>query len=203
MSFDPRAGAQIPFLDRMGLEMSLKSFGDWSEETVQATAEALFDQWRPLLGAAESCAVLLWIADGSEILEWAGVWEEEVEWANKVGFSNTEWNPYGNNVTADRVGVPYREDVPALRYADVKRIVAVLRAVGEERLGIPVMVGATFDPGPEFAQSEFKYERHPEIVAPGEASGIGKMIQMVRASATLRGDDRRYAAYPDGIPDGT
>ena len=57
---------------------------------------------------------------------------------------------------------------------------------------------ATFDPGPEFAKSSFKYERHEEIwLCRWEGAP-----SFVCCYGTLKGDARRYAAYPDGIPDG-
>ncbi len=59
--------------------------------------------------------------------------------------------------------------------------------------GKPVTVGATFDPGPEFAKSPFKFEKHPEIL-----KGY-----WVDCSATLNGDTEVYAGFPNGIPHGT
>jgi hypothetical protein len=60
-------------------------------------------------------------------------------------------------------------------------------------------VGATFDPGPEFARSTFKYERHPEI-SQGNAMGKGTFVSCY---ALLHEDKTAYAAYPNGIPEGT
>jgi len=65
--------------------------------------------------------------------------------------------------------------------------------------GFDVEVGETFDPGPEFAYSEFKYERHPEI-SPGKIMGKN---QWVHCASRLHAESKAYAAYPDGIPEGT
>ena len=65
--------------------------------------------------------------------------------------------------------------------------------------GLPIEVGATFDPGPEFAVSRFKYEWHQEIIK-GETMGKSTWCH---CAARLHGDDRRYAAFPEGIPEGT
>lgn len=192
-----------PQYRRLGLEMSLKPFPSFNEVDVRATAEVVFDQWRLLGSRAEEATVLLWIADGSELLEWAGDLDQPMQWGSLVGFANTQWDPYGqHDAGPTRHGKPYRDQIPTLNYAELRRIVAILREVGERKLGLPVTIGATFDPGPEFADSEFKYVRHREILAAGEDLGLGPLIAMLQADSRLRGDDRRYAAYPDGIPDG-
>ncbi len=191
-----------PVLERATLETSLKPFHPADRDSWEQTARALFEQWTPLLRTARTCSVLLWVSDGSEILDWAGDLDDELEWARYIGFCNTGAGPYGEPKEPGRVAVPYRDGPATLRYADVAELVAILRRVGTE-LGRPTEVGATFDPGPEFAPSSFKYERHPEVVARGEEIGIGPIIQMVRHFSTLHADERRYAAFPDGIVEGT
>lgn len=190
-------------LARVGLETSLKPFPSWSEADIAATAATMFDQWRDVVAAADTVAVLLWIADGSEILEWDEDLDREVTWASSVGFSNTEFGAYAHTVTPENTARPYQEDVRPLTYRDIRRVVSTIRRVGEQLLGVPVTVGATFDPGPEFARSSFKYEQHPEIVASDNEAEIGKLIRMIRANSVLHADDRSFAGYPDGIPEGT
>lgn len=197
-----RDSANAP-LARVGLETSFKPFDGWGEAELERVCEVMFDQWSALIDVAESTAVLLWIADGSEILEWQGNLDQTVAWASSVGFSNTAADPYGHNVTAAMTAVPYREIVPELTYADIRRVVAALKRVGERMTGKPVTVGATFDAGPEFSHSEFKYFRHPEIVARGEKAGLGKLIHMVRAGSVLSADPTPYASYPEGVSAGT
>ena len=63
----------------------------------------------------------------------------------------------------------------------------------------PVRVGASFDPGPEFARSKFKYELHPEVCL-GNTMGKGTMVC---SYSVLKGDSETYVGFPDGIPDGT
>ncbi|MGN1093932.1 MAG: hypothetical protein ACI4SC_03030, partial [Candidatus Neoclostridium sp.] len=55
--------------------------------------------------------------------------------------------------------------------------------------------------GPEFAVSDFKYRRHTEI-------STGQKLNLfsfggIDSTAMLNGDDRKYAAFPNGIPDKT
>lgn len=57
---------------------------------------------------------------------------------------------------------------------------------------------AIFDNGPEFCISDFKYRLHNEICG-GSTAGSKRSVL---CNSILRGDHRRYAAYPDGIPDG-
>ncbi len=189
-------------LRKANLEVSLKPFTDLSDQGLAATVRQVFDDWAVLLDAADACSVLLWVADGSEILDWAGDLDAAFEWARYIGFNNTEASPYGEPKPERRKAVPYRDDTPEVRYRDLARLVETLKAEGLRR-GIPTQVGATFDPGPEFAPSLFKYSRHPEVVARGEDVGIGPIIAMVRHFSTLQADYHAYAAFPDGVPEGT
>lgn len=191
-----------PSLRRTNLEVSLKPFDSFEQESLTATVRRIFDHWRVLLEAAEECSILLWTSDGSEILDWAGELDQSFEWARFIGFNNTEADSYGEPKPPERVAVLYRDETPAVTYRDLARLVATIKAVGAE-WGIATRVGATFDPGPEFAPSSFKFDRHPEVVARGEDIGIGPIISMVRHFSELHGDERAYAAFPDGIPEGT
>ncbi len=189
-------------LRRANLEVSLKPFTAYDHESLLATVGTIFDQWSALLATADECSILLWVSDGSELLDWRSDLDEEIEWARWIGFNNTEASPYGEAKEPERVAVAFREGTPTVTYRDLAALVAVIKQVGAER-GLATRVGATFDPGPEFAPSSFKFDRHPEVVARGEDIGIGPIIAMVRHFSELRGDDRRYAAFPGGIPDGT
>lgn len=62
-----------------------------------------------------------------------------------------------------------------------------------------IRIGETFDIGPEFAISDFKYRRHTEICTGTKLDKLG----FVDATSTLNADSRCYAAYPSGIPAGT
>jgi hypothetical protein len=93
----------------------------------------------------------------------------------------------------------YRKNPPAMTYGDLAAIVRVLKEVGTAATGKPVQVGATFDPGGEFARSPFKYERHNEICLAG-TMGKGSFVGCY---ATLNADSAAYAGFPQGIPQGT
>ncbi len=201
------------------LEMSLKPFWDNSPETCEAVCREVFQQWQPLCRFAESISVMLWIGDGSEILEYQGDADHAFEWGRYHGSANdihadplpekgdkghTAINGHVMGRDPDRRGVHvrsylYRPEPAVFTFRWLKTLVETLKRVGAEVTGKKILVGETFDIGPEFAVSRFKYEWHREICGGGALFG-GKFI---RCDRTLNGDDRRYAGFPDGIPHGT
>lgn len=189
-------------VQRIALELSLKPFGRDNGVSYAARARQVIMAWRPLLEAASEVSFVLWVADGSEILEWRGDMAQSLEWARYIGFCNRAYGVYAaGHHPPSRDAIPYAESPRPMRYADLQEIVAALRAVGAELLGRRITIGATFDPGPEFAESPFKYERHREIIVPQRVSGR-PTFPMADAGATLDADPQSYAAYPKGIPQG-
>ncbi|MEW6355849.1 MAG: hypothetical protein AB1696_05975 [Planctomycetota bacterium] len=182
------------------LEMSLKPFKDNSDETMRRVCREVFVQWAALCRHADRVSVLLWSADGSEILEYKGDLDEEFEWAKWVGVANPRRErPKGVNATAiHHTPRLYIEKPIAWTYRRLKKLVETLKEIGADVTGKPIRVGATFDPGPEFAVSPFKYKRHPEICM-GTTMGAGTFVCCY---ATLHEDKTAYAGFPDGIPEG-
>jgi len=211
-----------PF-QRVTLEMSLKPFYDTSPETREAVCRNLFMQWLPLCKDAERVSVLLWIGDGSEMLEFTGDMTDTFEWACWLGsvaasMLRDEEESVDEDHTADDQGLGlhgasadpngiglhrhaylYRENPARFTYTWLKDLIADLKRIGREITGKPVAVGEPFDPGPEFSRSAFKYERHPEILGAIEFTGG----HFAYCATTLKRDDHSYAAFPDGIPEGT
>ncbi len=189
---------------RVCLEISLKPFGlDKTPEGFERVARELFSQWSALLKYATGCSVLFWTSDGSEILEYTGNPEDSFEWCKYIGIGN--WNKSEEAKTKWNVNslhhypIYYIENPPAMTYGDLRDIIATMKRVGKEITGFDIKVGETFDPGPEFAWSEFKYVRHPEI-APGDCMGAKLWLH---CASRLHAEDKPYAAYPNGIPEGT
>lgn len=186
------------------LEMSLKPFYQIDDDYVRRTAERLFRQWHSLIKDADTLSVLLWASDGSEILEYRGQLADEMEWAKYVGGANQreEWN---READPDRKGIHsrrylYRQHPPRITYGDLRRIVALVREAGQALYPDKIIrLGETFDPGPEFAISDFKYNRHNEICL-GESMG---RTSMVCCYGVLNEDKQAYAGFPDGIPQHT
>ncbi len=188
-------------LRNVTLEMSPKPFRVMREEAIAEVAREIFRQWSPLTRHAEQISVMLWTADGSEILDYRGRAEDEIEWARYIGLPNSGKEPV-KGIPVDKhlhsQAVYYMDDPPTLTYGGLATLVRVLRRVGHEVTGKPIRVGATFDPGGEFARSSFKYKRHNEICM-GGTMGKGTFVCCY---ATLNADRESYAGFPDGIPQG-
>ena len=183
------------------LEMSLKPFKRNEPHYIRAVCQDAFRQWQPLLQHADTISVMLWTADGSEILDYSGDLKQELEWAKYIGNPNAPHpvNSGPRSLTLHDRAYTYTEDPPRFTYGDLKYIVQTIKEEGSKFTGKPIRVGATFDPGPEFAVSSFKYERHPEVCM---ANTMGTKSFVV-CYATLNADRYHYAAYPEGIPQGT
>jgi hypothetical protein len=184
------------------LEMSLKPFKRNEPDYIRGICREVFTQWAALIRHADQVSVMLWTADGSEILDYRGDPNQRLEWARYLGNPNTG-HPVGSQPEAPlsihQRAFLYMENPPEFTFGDLRFIVQCLKEEGRRVTGRPVRVGATFDPGPEFAKSPFKYEKHPEICM-GATMGHKSFVCCY---AVLRGDDERYAGFPDGIPDGT
>ena len=190
-----------PPVRNVTLEMSLKPFRVMDENAIAAVCDEMFRQWWPLTRHAEQVSVLLWTADGSEILDYRGDLDTPLEWGRYIGIGNWTVAPGSGPPELSLHERPYlyTEDPPVITYGWLKRITAIIKKVGAEQTGRPVRVGATFDPGPEFAKSSFKFERHPEVCL-GNTIGKGSFVCCY---SVLHGDTVAYAGFPEGIPEGT
>jgi hypothetical protein len=187
--------------ERVTFEMSPKPFRQMDEAYVRNVCGDLFRQWSALIRRVDAVAVMLWTADGSEILDYRGRMSDEVEWARYIGIANRPEKAPGDD--PERRGlhsVPhlYMDNPPKMTYGTLAMIVRTLKQVGREVTGKPIYVGATFDPGPEFANSKFKYVRHPEI-ANDNTMGRGTFVTCV---TRLHADNVAYAAFPKGTTEG-
>lgn len=184
------------------LEMSLKPFKQTDDAYIESVCKKVFEQWRPLVKNAKEISIMLWTADGSEILDYNSDMEAAFEWCCFMGTANLELatekdRPDLSLHAKKRI---YMENPPVMTYGILKKIVASIKKEGHRQFPDAVIrVGETFDIGPEFAISDFKYSRHREICS-------GAMLdecRFVDSTALLNADTRAYAAYPDGIPQGT
>lgn len=190
-------------LKNVTLELSTKPFHNDSEELLYEVCRHMFTQWKDLTNSADVVSVMLWTADGSEIFEYTGNLDQTFEWAYWCGCANKV--PQRPDVTprqrlaTHNSPVKYNENAKPRPYRWLKRLVEVIRETGAEITGKPIRVGETYDNGPEFAISDFKYGRHREI---SQAHTIFPN-SFVTCTATLNADPQPYAGFPDGIPQGT
>jgi len=192
--------------NRITLEMSLKPFVDLDDDAIRRTCRRAWSNWRHLLTRARTAAVLLWVGDGSEILEWRGDFDQPIRWASTIGFCNYDRPgvyPQDNPHYRANQAVPYRADVPVMRYRDLKRIIDAIRETGHAMFGQPIEIGATIDPGPEFVDNDFRFVRHPELLTPGMRQRAPRMMHFITHHAHLRADPEPYAGFPQGAPEGT
>ncbi|HPA18822.1 MAG TPA: hypothetical protein PLU30_13815 [Verrucomicrobiae bacterium] len=189
-------------LRNVTLEMSPKPFRVMREDAMAEVCRDIFRQWSPLTRHADQISVMLWTADGSEILDYRGRAEDEMEWARYIGLPNSKLEPVKGTPTNKNLhsqAVYYMDDPPTLTYGGLATIVRLLKRIGADVTGKTIRVGATFDPGGEFARSPFKYKRHNEICL-GGTMGKGTFVCCY---ATLNADKEHYAGFPDGIPQDT
>ena len=189
---------------KITLEMSLKPFQKTDSAYIQQVVEKVYAQWRPLIKDREVISVVLWTADGSELLDYAGKPEDAFEWCKFIGGASnplaTEEDVKAGTYIHHRRYL-YIDNPPEMTYGILREIIATIKSVGKRLYpNAVIQVGETLDIGPEFAISDFKYKRHPEVTTL-EAQCDGKGF--LDCSRTLKGDTRAYAAYPNGIPDGT
>ncbi|MBO7150264.1 MAG: hypothetical protein J6V82_00780 [Clostridia bacterium] len=192
-------------LKNLTLEMSLKPFKKTDTAYVEQVCRKLFTQWAPLCEEADMVSVLLWVGDGSEILEYKGHSNEPFEWGKYAGGCNSKMQTWNPNRDPGREGLHtrtylYTENPPEMTYDILRSIIGALKRIGSEVLGgKTIRVGETFDPGPEFANSEFKYTKHPELCLSDE---LNYMNSFICSYATLHRDTEAYAGFPEGIPEG-
>lgn len=186
----------------INLEMSLKPFKKTDDEYIKSVCQKIFRQWYPLLKNRQTISVMLWVADGSEILDYNGKLNDTFEWCYFLGNANAPLLKENEtkDISLHERKQYYIEKPPVMTYGILKTIVRIIKETGKELFPHSVIrVGETFDIGPEFSISDFKYTRHREITSGSKLDGFG----FVDATALLCGDSRPYAAYPNGIPDKT
>lgn len=183
------------------LEVSFKPFKQTDEAYIRNVCSGVFKQWYALIKDCETVSIMFWASDGSEILEYTGNMEEEMEWCRYIGTANLPLNPTGDDaICPHKYKYFYTDNPPVITYKIMKDIVRIFKEEGKKLLpNAKILVGDTFDIGPEFAQSDFKYKRHTEICTGQTLDKHG----FIDCTATLNADDKSYAAFKDGIPQGT
>ncbi|NRA39190.1 MAG: hypothetical protein HRU15_13680 [Planctomycetes bacterium] len=188
------------------LECSLKPFFDVTDKGIDETCLRLLETWRRLIEQADCVHILLWVGEGNEIYEWRGNYDDELIWAQSIGFCNyhhgLDMYDMDNRHYSINVAQPYHDNPPIICFSHLKRIIEKLKEFGQAHYGKTVRIGATIDPGPEFAESRFKVDLHPEVLTPDQRIKQPKMMHFMTHQASLHADDTQYAAYPKGFAEG-
>lgn len=183
------------------LEMSLKVFKQTDEDYIRSVCSCVFEQWHALLKKRKQISVMLWVGDGSELLDYSGTLSETFEWCRFVGTTNLQAIKPGEptEISLHERKQDYMMQAPEMTYSVLQFIIRCLKEEGQRWFPEAVIrVGETFDIGPEFALSDFKYNRHREICGDSYVDGYG----FIDVTTSLHQDQRVYAAYPTGIPEG-
>jgi len=184
------------------LEMSLKPFKQTDDKYIENVCKSIFEQWRPFIKNRKRISIMLWTADGSEIIDYTGALDKSFEWCCYIGNANKPLLTEDDHpaISPHKRTQKYIENPPQMTYGILKKIITALKKEGKRQYpDAEILVGETFDIGPEFAISDFKYTRHPEAC---KGNGIGS-FGFVDCTVLLKGDNYPYAAYPDGLPENT
>ena len=178
------------------LEISLKPFKETNDEYIRNVCINVYKQWMSLIKNCETVSIMLWASDGSEILEYTGNEDEEISWCKYIGTANLPINPTGDDgIGPHKYKYLYTENPPVITYKIIKRIVEIFKEEGKKALpNCEILVGDTFDIGPEFAESDFKYNRHREICSGQRLDEFG----FVDCTARLNADINPMQVIPMG-----
>ena len=192
-------------IEDLTLEFSLKPFAPPDPDRFRETGERIWEIWQPMIARSRRLSVLLWIGTGDEILRFANDPEQAFPWAHNIGFCNYHYkDAYDRRNIHYRVNRarPFLEEPGEFTYGLLKDLIVILRETARRRLGRDLRVGATFDPGPEFADSRFRFEFHREILQPLDSS-LYCPLRFITHHGRLRADESRYAGFPNGVPEDT
>jgi hypothetical protein len=178
-----------------GISTTMRLFPNNRPDDVRRVCHDVLQLWRPLLERAERIDIGMMIGNGEQIYRWTGNLDDEFEWDHYKGHNNPEHAGYGFRPIPLR---PFREDWFHFTYGDLREIIRLFREAAYEMYAVPIDVSTLAEPGPEFCESLFRYEWHPEIIS-YMGSGHGNSIDY---RAVLHADARTYGAYPNGIPEG-
>ncbi len=186
----------LPLFRHGALEFGPKVFFQKDDDYVSGLFRELFKTYRQLLKHCEEVSLYWWLGDGTDILVYDRNLDRKVAWACWQGFANKIKASDGSE---PRPAVCYTDQPIEITYRDIRRIIALAKSACAEVLGKKLLFILPFDPGSEFNEAPFRYERHTEILLPNGRS----WIHCIDAIGRFHADSTPTAGYPDGIPEGT
>lgn len=176
---------------------------------------AFFDHHRDW-STGRKFTVVFAAGNGDHVLNYSGVRDTTFDWARYNCYAhggtavtrshNLDWltrvreggersyNPYS-------AGPMFVLSEQPMDYHALAGIYAAFRGEAASR-GIDLTLLEYLEPGPEFCRSEWKTERHPEVSAAAADAGGHVIPGVIDVTLPLHADDRRYAAWPQGVPEG-
>lgn len=177
-----------------------------------------FDHYAEWFSRADEVVLNFASGNGDHILNYRGPEhrDDTFDWARYNCYAGAETSAQDHNLNwltrvregGERSANPYMAgpmfvvNEATLSYRDLAGIYQSLRRAAESR-GIRLKLLEYLEPGPEFCRSEWKTVRHPEAASGTADAGGNIATGLIDVCSQLRRDDRRYAAFPDGIPEST
>ena len=151
-----------------------------------------FDYYRELFDGAEEVIVVFGVGNSDQMLEYRGkdFWDDNVNWARYIWDDSV--HPYERYAFSEQT----------LNYHQIYHIVSAFKEHDGKR-GFRVKVYDFFDQAKEFTETDFKTQRHPECYIEYVENQEGPKLSGIDIRSRLKADDYVYAAYPEGIPEGT
>lgn len=197
------------------LWLTPKVFADIHEP--REGAAAFFDHYASWVGTGDRLVLNFCSGNGDHVLNYRGRdhWSDGFDWARYNCYSGSPETHRAHTLNwlkrvregGERSFNPYNAG-PAfivsdqrMDYAVLARIYSALRAESSAR-GIERVLLEYLEPGPEFCASTWKTQLHPEGALGSADAGGTIAAGVIDVCSRLLADERAYAAYPAGIPDG-
>lgn len=195
----------MPKMQRLVMEIGLRPFKNMSSREITRVCKHALKCWEKLIDQVNEVSILFWTSDGSEIIEWDGNMNKKINWGRHIGFCNLDKDVYPVDISHywNNAGFLYKKNPPVIRYKDIAKMAATFKKLCNEMFGKKLSCGLTFDAGPEFAQNDWKFKYHREIITNGPKSKYKRTMAFINFSERLHADKFKYAGYPKGIPEGT
>ncbi len=177
-----------------------------------------FDHYSDWFSHASEVAINFCTGNGDHILNYAGKdhCDQTFDWSRYSCYNGDSVQRYKHNLEwltkcregGEATGNPYLAGPSfilsdqALNYRTLSGIYSAFREEGKRR-GLNVKILEYLEPGPEFCKCVWKTERHPEA-SQGLVDAGGTLVPgVIDVCANLKADSLPYAAYPDGVKEGT
>ena len=177
-----------------------------------------FEHYAKFFDAFDQVVLNFCTGNGDHILNYAGPagMDESFDWARYNAYNGDAKSRMDHNLNwlhrcRDGGEVSYNPYMagPTFLVSDevftYRKLQGIYTAFREEaaRRGLNFKLLEYLEPGPEFCQSIWKTQRHPEGARGSADAGGTDITGVIDVTSTLHTDAHAYAAFPQGIPEGT